>query len=270
MRILVLCAVQEEAQHLIALLSEHDTINTDADSEISTLSKQWPTRQFKLNSLRIFVVVCGIGMANAAAATSPFLIHGSFDLVCNYGCSGAHQENINAGDIVVGTHVAPINACKIRPDGKIHPQGFRRTMDSSSDPSMMPCCPKMLEIARKMEAIGLPPWPSTSDTKPAIHFGIVGSSDTWNQQRSRIQTIHDVYGTSCEEMEAAAIATVCCNFHAPFCCIKDISNNELQENTAVTKSLDHIEDELGKRAGLFLFEMLQALDKETVSLHMQV
>mmetsp|Transcript_554 Transcript_554/g.1311 ORF Transcript_554/g.1311 Transcript_554/m.1311 type:complete len:260 (-) Transcript_554:666-1445(-) len=40
-------------------------------------------------------------------------------------------------------------------------------------------------------------------TSEKVHFGGVGSSETWNSELDRIQYLHEMFGTLCEEMEAA-------------------------------------------------------------------
>ena len=39
--------------------------------------------------------------------------------------------------------------------------------------------------------------------RQTVHVGGVGSSETWNSELDRIRHLHDMFGTLCEEMEAA-------------------------------------------------------------------
>ena len=55
--------------------------------------------------------------------------------------------------------------------------------------------------------------------------GVIGSSDMWNSELDRIARFHEAYGTSAEEMEAAAAAQVAELNHVPFLAVRVLSNN---------------------------------------------
>ena len=55
--------------------------------------------------------------------------------------------------------------------------------------------------------------------------GVIGSSDMWNSELDRIAWLHDKFGTSVEEMEAAAAAQVASLSQVPFLGIRVLSNN---------------------------------------------
>eukprot|EP00035_Acanthoeca_spectabilis_P020115 m.431219 g.431219 ORF g.431219 m.431219 type:complete len:357 (+) comp17273_c0_seq1:24-1094(+) len=82
-----------------------------------------------------------------------------------------------------------------------------------------------------------------------VVFGSVGSTDTWNCHRDQLHSIHGVFGTLCEEMEAGAVAAVCAEYSVPFIAVKDIANNELKRDRGMTvpaASIDH--ETIGKAA----------------------
>ena len=55
--------------------------------------------------------------------------------------------------------------------------------------------------------------------------GVIASSDTWNSELDRIKDLHDRFGTTVEEMEAAAVAQIAGMVQIPFLGIRVVSNN---------------------------------------------
>jgi adenosylhomocysteine nucleosidase len=55
--------------------------------------------------------------------------------------------------------------------------------------------------------------------------GVIASGDTWNSELDRIKDLHDRFGTTAEEMEAAAAAQIAGGFQIPFLGIRVVSNN---------------------------------------------
>src|SRR5262249_13841954 len=55
--------------------------------------------------------------------------------------------------------------------------------------------------------------------------GVIGSSEVWNSELDRIQSFHDQYGTTAEEMETASAAQIAGLFQVPFLGIRIVSNN---------------------------------------------
>jgi nucleoside phosphorylase len=109
----------------------------------------------------------------------------------------------------------------------------------------------------------IPSWPG-STALPRIFMGTVASADVWTQHGDSIRSMHDRYGSLCEEMEAAAVAQVAAVYGIPFLAVKDISNNELRRVTELTRqgwpSLDDLDDQLGLRAALAVEALILALD----------
>ena len=58
-----------------------------------------------------------------------------------------------------------------------------------------------------------------------VVYGGIGTSDTWNSEIDRIDRLHSIFGTYCEEMEAAAVAQIAKCFQVPYIAIRIISNN---------------------------------------------
>src|SRR5690606_34561719 len=91
--------------------------------------------------------------------------------------------------------------------------------------------PDLLDLAQTAAGnTPLPAWPGIAH-EPVVHVGAVGSADIWTQHGERIHTLHQLHGSLCEEMEAAAVGQVAAIFGVPFLAVKDISNNELHKVT---------------------------------------
>ncbi|HLT20474.1 MAG TPA: 5'-methylthioadenosine/S-adenosylhomocysteine nucleosidase [Thermomicrobiales bacterium] len=243
--VLVVCAMDSEAVHLREML-------TDVDEQPVG---RWRRSRGRLGEVPVDLVVSGIGLAYAAAATAAALMNARPRAVFNYGCAGAHRADIHAGDVVVASAVAHLASYVHKPDGTKHIFGFRLAeAEASRTLDQLPTDRELVEHARQAaEAIDLPPWPGR-DASPQIHYGPVGSADIWTQHADTIQQLHATHQTLCEDMEAAALAQICALFGVPFLAIKDISNNELQAVTVFEAAesganlLDGVEHEIGRRA----------------------
>mmetsp|Transcript_4078 Transcript_4078/g.10471 ORF Transcript_4078/g.10471 Transcript_4078/m.10471 type:complete len:299 (+) Transcript_4078:173-1069(+) len=255
-RVIVVCAVEEEADHVKRYLAE---------SVVMPLRR--PARQRVRGVLEgrkdliVDVVTCGVGVVDASMVVSALLLESTPACVLSVGCSGAHSKHIRPGDVVVSTTVVP-TACKmLRHDGTSHHVGMRL---NTVDPPLreIPTDPILMEAAMTAATnITLPAWPTTAATRPVVYRGKIGSSDTWSQCPSDITRQHTELGTLCEEMEAVGVSRVCQEFGVPCVCIKDIANNELEPppdaeaETGLGESL--IMSDLGRRAALVAVAMLQ-------------
>jgi len=243
--VLVLCAVDEEARHLRALLSDAHTV---ADAI-------FPTTVGTIEGISVRLVVCLIGISHAAACTASVLRPNTIAVI-NYGCAGAHDPTLCPGDVVIGTGTTLMDARKVLPDGSTRVAGFRRDLEWANV-HVLECDATLVKHGQEAGSEQLPRWPG-SERAPRVVCGRVGSSDTWTQQAARLLELAAVHGTSCEDMEAASIA--CVLFHLgsargspiPFLSVKDISNNELQATTNPADGLEGISDEVGKRAAILV------------------
>lgn len=250
--IVVVCAMNSEAVHLRQRLEDPDEVPLN----------RWRRSVGTIAGRPVQIVVSGIGLINSAAATTAICLAGRPRAVLNYGCSGAHRPDINCGDVVIGDRVIHLSSYILEPSGVQRSFGFR--VGSEGEPfelDTLPPDPDLLQLAQTVaEDIELPPWPGL-DHPPAIHVGAIGSADVWTQHAETINDLHRRHGSLCEEMEAAAFAQITTTFGIPFLAIKDISNNELQKLTDLNEAslLAHVEDEVGKRAGMVVEEVIRAL-----------
>jgi len=250
--VVVLCAMDSEAVHLRRRLS-------DAVEEPLHI---WRRTRGRLGSLPVELIVCGIGMVNAAAATSAVCISGRPRAILNYGCSGAHRDDIDCGDVVIGERVIHFSSYYVEPDGNLRHMGFRVGFDDHRHYDALPADPELLEIAvSAATGVELPDWPGVAHA-PVVHVGGVGSADIWTQHGETIQTLHGRHNSLCEDMEAAAIAQIAATFGIPFLAVKDISNNELQVVTDLDDGGDillHVQNEIGLRAACVAEAVIAAM-----------
>jgi adenosylhomocysteine nucleosidase len=170
------------------------------------------------------------GTANAAAATALAIERFHPAAIVNQGTAGGHDPGLHVADIVIGRVSLNIGAFKTgtRAIGagsdfnEWRPMDLIRTEGSAGqDPNAwvmhrFEADPALLSAAKRA---------SDSYTNGRVVEGVIGSSDTWNSELDRIRWLHDVYGTSVEEMETAAAAQVAGMNHVPFLGIRVLSNN---------------------------------------------
>ena len=133
---------------------------------------------------------------------------------------------------MLGEEVLPLDAGKHLPDGSSTIGGFRGDATAGSawdfgataavtdDKYTLKADAALLAAARSAAAklgaaSALPAWPGREDP-PAVHVGVIGSSDTWTQHRPTIEAFHSVHRTLCEEMECQGIASMCRMYGVPF------------------------------------------------------
>ncbi|MFW6075893.1 MAG: 5'-methylthioadenosine/S-adenosylhomocysteine nucleosidase [Chloroflexota bacterium] len=217
-RLLVICAMESEAVHLRTVL---EGVRQEAYFH-------WPAARGRLGNYEVWMLTCGIGMVDAASAAVAGTLHDHPAAVLNYGCSGAHRDDIRCGDVVIADSVVNLGTFVVEPDGNRRPLNFHIFEEDGSSSRTIPALladARLLERARSLgEQLSLPAWPG-EDRDPDVHVGPVGSADVWTQHQDSIRNLHDVHGTLCEDMEAAAIGQVCQRFGVPFFSVKDISNN---------------------------------------------
>lgn len=258
--VLVVCALEEELCHLRAALPAG--------------RGEWHAGRFyeltALGARTIVLTRCGIGMLSAAAVTEGAIGRWGPGIVLNYGCTGAHRDDLLPGDIVVGERAVAYDSVKVAPDGgeEFKPMYYLRAGEQERA-EYFPADPALLDLARRAVARlegRHEPWPPTSGwptsvshREPRVAFGTVASADRWNRSPERIASLVARHGSHCEDMEAGAIALVCASHDLPFLTIKDISNNELLRVTAADDFDLETAGQLGKRAAVVMRELLGEL-----------
>jgi nucleoside phosphorylase len=252
--IAVICAMETEAVHLRRKLE---------NARNEPLAR-WRRTRGAIGDTQVDVIVCGIGLINAAAAASALCALERPRAIFNYGCSGAHRDDIDPGDVVIANQVVHFSSLIVLPDGARRYEGFRYFVDHeevlaerlSPDPALLSTA------VSASGSIVLPEWTGVGHL-PRVLTGTVGSADIWTQHGESIRDLHTIHGSLCEEMEAAAIAQVAATWGIPFLAVKDISNNELREFTDMSiegsSILAHVADEVGRRAAMVVEATIRSM-----------
>jgi adenosylhomocysteine nucleosidase len=201
------------------------------------------------------------GMANAAAATALAVERYEPAAIINQGTAGGHAPELHVFDIVLGVSAVDLGSFKT---------GYRARGDGSNHAEWVP-----LDLLRGEGSAGVDPKALTMRRLPGDeglltaarsvrdHYkkghvvdGVIGSSDVWNSELDRIQRFHDEYGTSAEEMEAAAVAQIAGQFRVPFLGIRVLSNN-------ITNG-EPYNPKVGNACQEFVREVVQAYIKQQV------
>jgi adenosylhomocysteine nucleosidase len=195
------------------------------------------------------------GMENAAAATALAAERYHPVAIINQGTAGGHSPDLHVSDIVLGVQSINLGSFKT---------GYRARGAGIDQRDWLP-----LDLMRSEGSAGTDPSAHTMRqfhadegllsaahsvrdhyTRGHVVDGVIGSSDVWNSELDRIDRFHEQYGTSAEEMEAAAAALVAGQFHIPFLGIRVLSNN-------VTNG-EPYSPKVGEACQVFVREVVQA------------
>lgn len=257
----VVIAMQVELDHLLGAGTIH----------AHERSGPWSLWTFDIDSQPVVAIRSDIGMINAAAATE--YVIGAFEpaAILNSGCTGAHVSTLAQGDVVIGTATVYHAAMQILENGSERHVGFAfETVSGDFKGAALPADPTLLELARSAaRAIEFPIWSSalTWDSPEArravkVVEGPVASADVWTQQVTRLDHLHGLHGTLCEDMEAAAVNQIAARHGLPFLTVKDIINNERHAQTKLVQEAIGFEaefpiQEAGRRSAILLAEVIR-------------
>lgn len=256
----VLAAMPEEMIHVTRLL-ERARVRREAPDPHGPRVFERAT----LVDAPLVLLTTGIGMVAAAAATEAVIARFSPRVVLNFGCAGAHREDILPGDVIVGTACIAFDHGFLPPGGAFVAEPARLFVDGAQVRlDTLPVSEPLLAVAELVAGLGakIEPWPRHSwpagveYRAPRAFFGPVASSDRFTQDADALRALHNRHASLCEDMEAAAIAQVCTLHRVPFFTVKDVSNTEFHATTT-GDAWETLNDELGKRAAAFLFAVLR-------------
>lgn len=251
--ICIVAAMESELRHALAVLDSFEALKIGP----------WNVWRGQVDGIPVQLLLCGVGMVNAASALTAVTSEVEPSAVINFGCAGAHSPQLIPGDVVVGSSVVAVTARTILPDGHERYGGFLFDVDGirmqqeslEADSRLLSLAASVSETAR---------WPALPHGRPPrIWTGTIASGDTWTQHPPRIEDLRAELGSLCEEMEAAALAQVCAIYQLPFLAVKDISNNELIAATPMGEqwpTLDDFVEHLGETAFAVVRAMLPHLN----------
>lgn len=170
------------------------------------------------------------GMENAAAATALAIERYHPCAILNQGTAGGHDPALHVADVVVGLETVNIGSFKTgdrkRGEGSLFsawtPLDLNRSEGSAGqDPNAR----RMRRFAADPALLAAARQARRHYSKGAVVEGVIASSDVWNSELDRIAWLHDTFGTTAEEMEAASAAQIAAVYGVPFLGIRVISNN---------------------------------------------
>ena len=202
--ILVFSAMQPEYQAFAKCLQDKKQYNYEG-IEIT---------QGQIGENTIIASYSGVGAVNAGIAATLLIkkFHPSTLIVT--GVAGGLQNDLNVGDVVIGTEVYSLNFGKMTAKGpifpiiKVPPNPFKKI----SDPLIYKTSPKLQQIIKSMP------------TKIHLVFGSI-ATDQHFPDNSENDTLAKEYGSKIIDMEDVAFAHTCWLFNVPnFIAIRGISD----------------------------------------------
>ena len=166
------------------------------------------------------------GVANAAASTALAMAFFNPVAVINQGTSGGHDPELHTFDIVLGARSLNSTAWKTGAsaqgagvDYKDFVMNGVYAYDKSQDTFVQ-------SVYHQGDAGLLAAANAVKDTytQGSVVEGVISTSDEWNNQIDRMLYLHEVNGSSCEEMETDAVAQICQTYSVPFLGIRILSN----------------------------------------------
>ncbi|QWQ38978.1 5'-methylthioadenosine/adenosylhomocysteine nucleosidase [Gemella sp. zg-570] len=163
----------------------------------------------------IILMLSKPGKVNAAIATSLLLDNYNIDYVINIGSCGSLDNKLEIGDMIVGTEISYFDV-----DARHFGYRFGQV------PQMPASYKSATDLVKKAENISL--------SNNNIHFGLVGTSDSFISDENRKKEILKYFPKMLVvDMEAAAIAQTCYNFGVKFIICRSVSD-KAEEGSRIT------------------------------------
>lgn len=198
MKVAIIGAMEEEVTILRDML-ENKEQEVIAGSEFTTGT---------LNGVEVILLKSGIGKVNAALSTTLLLDRYKPDYVINTGSAGGFHHSLNVGDVVISTEVR-------HHDVDVTAFGYEY--------GQVPGLPAAFLPDEKLVAIAESKANDITDIQ--VVKGAIATGDSFMNDSQRVDFIRskipNIYAV---EMEAAAIAQVCHQFHTPFVIIRALSD----------------------------------------------
>ena len=188
----------------------------------------------KMNDTDVIAAECGIGKVNAALTTGLLLGHFGCDSIAFSGCAGGVNPKHNIGDILIADELIQHDYGAIVNGQLISsiPGSFPSLDDT--DENIAYVMPERLKNA------------ITNVLGKDVTFGRILTGDTYLAcEKTRKMFFNQFQADACE-MEAGAIAQVCCSWHVPFIIVKVLS--DLSGSNSPMEFEEFIEDSSIKAA----------------------
>lgn len=240
--------------------------------------------QPRFGGVAVGVTIGGIGMVNAAMATSGLIQHWSPDVVILVGCAGSISPEFLPGDVAIGRDFCYYSSYITLPDGSVNLDipGIRVREDYSLSPDRTSfAVPRgkarfirgdsnLADMALRAAAGTLSKWPDASGwpspyRDPVCAPAVIGTADQINSSAEAIRVIRERFGVEVEDCESTAAAHAALSHRIPFAAIRGISDNEMI-NPAYGEflrsgkgNLDWVEKESTRNAWAVFLRLLRLL-----------
>lgn len=199
----------------------------------------------KINGVDVVAAECGIGKVNAALTTSLLLGHFNCSSIAFSGVAGGINPKFKIGDVIIAEQLIQHDYGAIV-DGQLIsaiPGSFPSLTDYDDDVSY-----KMSVDMREAIEYSL---------GTEVRFGRILTGDTYLACDETRKMFFKQFKADAVEMEGAAIAQVCCNWHKPFVVVRVLS--DLAGNDSHI-DFDEFVDESSTKAARIVKKLLPILD----------
>lgn len=205
MTIAVIGAMEQEVELLRGALQNTKT-ETIANSEYTTGTYE---------GKEVVLLKSGIGKVNAAMSTTILLEKFNPKVVINTGSAGGFDAALKVGDIVISDEVR-------HHDVDVTAFGYE-IGQMAGMPAAYKSDEKLMEVAKQaVKEVG----------QHNYSVGLICSGDVFMSNPERVEAVRKDFPTmKAVEMEAAAVAQVCHQFHTPFVVIRALSDIAGQESS---------------------------------------
>lgn len=166
------------------------------------------------------------GIANAGAATILAVKYFNPIAIINQGTSGGHDPELHTSDIVLGEYTIPSSAWRTKASAKgagVDYKAFEMIGVAAYDKEQKTFV-KSVKYPGDQDLLTAAEAVADTYQEGKIVKGTISSSDEWNNQIDRMLYLHEVNGSSCEEMESNAVAQICKTYEIPYLAIRILSN----------------------------------------------
>ena len=198
---------------ITAIDEEYDAIKDVMENKEKIKIYNLTIYKGQINNKDCLLTKCGVGKVNSARTTQ--ILTDKFDLsyVINVGSAGGLNDNLNIGDIVVGTQL-------VQHDFDTTSFGYEKG-EIPNTGRFFKSDKKLIEKCKNIRIDNI-----------NIIEGIIASGDIFLNEVYMKEKINKKFKADCGEMEGAAISQVCYLNNIPFIVVRSISdkpngNNEI-------------------------------------------
>ena len=227
-----------------AIPEEYSKLEWDSEPKTETIINK--IFQFgTINGVDVIAAECGIGKVNAAMTTALLLGHFGCTSIAFSGVAGGVNPKFKIGDVIIAEQLVQHDYGAIVEGQLISaiPGSFPSLSDTGEDTSYK-MSPEMRTVLQEQ-------------VSSMAHFGRIITGDTYLACSSTRQMFFEQFKADAVEMEGAAIAQVCCNWHKPFVIIRVLSD---LAGDASHIDFDEFVDDSSKKAAAVLNKVLPVLD----------